>query len=85
MRCEPAVTTSHDARGRSSASSPSSPDSREFYGQMVTFRLPAGAPDDLQERLNGRGRPSSPRNVETSSDNHTSTASSVVFPPESDG
>jgi isopenicillin-N epimerase len=27
------------------------PDSRDFYGQMVTLRLPADSPDDLQERL----------------------------------
>jgi isopenicillin-N epimerase len=27
------------------------PDSGDFFGQMVTLRLPAGAPDDLQERL----------------------------------
>jgi len=27
------------------------PDSHEFYGQMVTLRLPNDAPDDLQERL----------------------------------
>ena len=27
------------------------PDSRDFFGQMVTLRLPAGAPKDLQERL----------------------------------
>jgi len=27
------------------------PDSRELFGQMVTLHLPAGAPDDLQERL----------------------------------
>jgi isopenicillin-N epimerase len=27
------------------------PDSREFYGQMATLRLPADAPADLKERL----------------------------------
>jgi isopenicillin-N epimerase len=27
------------------------PDSREFYGQMVTLRLPNDAPEDLQQRL----------------------------------
>jgi isopenicillin-N epimerase len=27
------------------------PDSRDFFGQMVTLRLPADAPEDLQERL----------------------------------
>jgi isopenicillin-N epimerase len=27
------------------------PDSEDFYGQMVTLRLPADAPEDLQERL----------------------------------
>jgi isopenicillin-N epimerase len=30
---------------------PLAPDSSEFFGQMVTLRLPEGAPDDLQERL----------------------------------
>jgi isopenicillin-N epimerase len=30
---------------------PLAPDSAEFFGQMVTLRLPAGAPEDLQERL----------------------------------
>jgi isopenicillin-N epimerase len=27
------------------------PDSRDFFGQMVTLRLPSDAPEDLQERL----------------------------------
>lgn len=30
---------------------PLTPDSDEFYGQMVALRLPAGAPEDLQQRL----------------------------------
>jgi isopenicillin-N epimerase len=30
---------------------PLTPDSREFFAQMVTLRLPEGAPDDLKERL----------------------------------
>jgi isopenicillin-N epimerase len=30
---------------------PIAPDSTDFYGQMVTLRLPADAPEDLQERL----------------------------------
>jgi isopenicillin-N epimerase len=30
---------------------PLTPDSPGFYGQMVSLRLPDGAPDDLQERL----------------------------------
>jgi len=30
---------------------PLAPDSRDFFGQMVTLRLPATAPTDLQERL----------------------------------
>jgi isopenicillin-N epimerase len=30
---------------------PLTPDSSEFFGQMVTLRLPGSAPEDLQERL----------------------------------
>jgi isopenicillin-N epimerase len=30
---------------------PLTPDSREFFRQMVSLRLPRGAPDDLQQRL----------------------------------
>ena len=30
---------------------PVAPDSRDFFGQMVTLRLPPDAPEDLQERL----------------------------------
>jgi isopenicillin-N epimerase len=30
---------------------PVAPDSRDFFGQMVTLRLPGDAPEDLQERL----------------------------------
>ena len=30
---------------------PIAPDSTDFYGQMVTLRLPEGAPADLEERL----------------------------------
>jgi hypothetical protein len=30
---------------------PIAPDSPDFYGQMISLRLPAAAPDDLQERV----------------------------------
>src|SRR5207245_3192940 len=30
---------------------PVSPDSKEFFAQMVTLRLPTDAPNDLQKRL----------------------------------
>ena len=33
---------------------PLTPDDDEFYGQMVTLRLPEGTPEDLQERLYDR-------------------------------
>jgi isopenicillin-N epimerase len=49
--CATAATSSHGGARKELGLAPLTPDSGEFFAQMVTLSLPSDAPQDLQERL----------------------------------